>query len=94
MQVARTGRIVTLAAPQRIFANERQTVQEGYSGDVIGLTNPGAFGEWGASTFHFIYQSHQLVCKDAFPSKCSLAAPASSQCCEAGQGTKAFNFVH
>eukprot|EP00967_Tisochrysis_lutea_P022403 scaffold25500_cov22-Tisochrysis_lutea.AAC.1 len=43
-QVARTGRVVTLAAPQRMFANERQTVLEGFSGDVIGLTNPGAFG--------------------------------------------------
>lgn len=57
-QVARTGRIVTLAAPQRIFANERQTVQEGYSGDVIGLTNPGAFGECGAR-FTFISTVHQ-----------------------------------
>lgn len=44
VQVARTGRVVTLAAPQRMFANERQTVLEGYPGDVIGLTNPGAFG--------------------------------------------------
>ncbi|KAF5828532.1 P-loop containing nucleoside triphosphate hydrolase protein [Dunaliella salina] len=43
VKVARTGRVVTLAAPQRMFANERQTVLEGYSGDVIGLTNPGAF---------------------------------------------------
>mmetsp|Transcript_23531 Transcript_23531/g.61232 ORF Transcript_23531/g.61232 Transcript_23531/m.61232 type:complete len:647 (-) Transcript_23531:564-2504(-) len=43
VKVARTGRVVTLAAPQRMFANERQTVLEGFSGDVIGLTNPGAF---------------------------------------------------
>ncbi|GLI60750.1 hypothetical protein VaNZ11_002980 [Volvox africanus] len=43
VRVARTGRTVTLAAPQRMFANERQTVQEGFAGDVIGLTNPGAF---------------------------------------------------
>lgn len=43
-QVARTGRVVTLSAPQRMFANERQTVEEGFAGDVIGLTNPGAFG--------------------------------------------------
>lgn len=44
VKVARTGRVVTLSAPQRMFANERQTVEEGYAGDVIGLTNPGAFG--------------------------------------------------
>ena len=43
VRVARSGRTVTLAAPQRMFANERQTVQEGFAGDVIGLTNPGAF---------------------------------------------------
>lgn len=43
VKVARTGRTVTLAAPQRMFANERSTVQEGFAGDVIGLTNPGAF---------------------------------------------------
>jgi peptide chain release factor 3 len=30
---------------QRMFANERTTVEEGFAGDVIGLTNPGAFGE-------------------------------------------------
>ncbi|GAX79462.1 hypothetical protein CEUSTIGMA_g6903.t1 [Chlamydomonas eustigma] len=43
VKVARTGRVVTLAAPQRMFANERSTVLEAYAGDVIGLTNPGAF---------------------------------------------------
>lgn len=26
-----------------MFAQSRATVQEGYAGDVIGLTNPGAF---------------------------------------------------
>ncbi len=45
VKVARTGRVVTLAAPQRMFANTRTTVEEGFAGDVIGLTNPGAFGE-------------------------------------------------
>jgi peptide chain release factor 3 len=28
-----------------MFANERTTVEEGFAGDVIGLTNPGAFGK-------------------------------------------------
>lgn len=36
VKVARTGRVVTLSAPQRMFANERSTVLEGYAGDVIG----------------------------------------------------------
>lgn len=43
VKVARTGRVVTLARPQKMFANDRATVQEGFAGDVIGLTNPGAF---------------------------------------------------
>ncbi|KAL6747846.1 peptide-chain release factor [Haematococcus lacustris] len=43
VKVARSGRLVSLTAPQRMFANERTTVEEGYAGDVIGLTNPGAF---------------------------------------------------
>lgn len=33
VKVARTGRVVTLAAPQRMFANERETVQVGRQGD-------------------------------------------------------------
>eukprot|EP00798_Chlamydomonas_sp_ICE-L_P029642 gene29642-18281_t len=43
VKVSRTGRVVTLSSPQRLFANERSTVLEGFAGDVIGLTNPGAF---------------------------------------------------
>lgn len=43
VRVARSGRVVTLARPQKMFANDRATVQEGFAGDVIGLTNPGAF---------------------------------------------------
>jgi hypothetical protein len=41
--VARTGRVLSLTRPQRMFAQDRSTVQEGFAGDVIGLTNPGAF---------------------------------------------------
>eukprot|EP00878_Enallax_costatus_P004131 GHUV01004359.1.p1 GENE.GHUV01004359.1~~GHUV01004359.1.p1 ORF type:complete len:649 (+),score=185.57 GHUV01004359.1:201-2147(+) len=43
VKVARTGRVVSLSRPQQMFAQSRATVQEGYAGDVIGLTNPGAF---------------------------------------------------
>ena len=32
-----------LTRPQRLFAQERETVLEAYAGDVVGLTNPGAF---------------------------------------------------
>lgn len=42
-KVARTGRVVSLSRPQKMFANDRSTVQEGFAGDVIGLSNPGAF---------------------------------------------------
>lgn len=43
VRVARTGRLVSLSRPQQMFAQSRATVQEGFAGDVIGLTNPGAF---------------------------------------------------
>ena len=40
----RTGKRLRLSRPQRLFAQERETVEEGYPGDIIGLTNVGAFG--------------------------------------------------
>lgn len=43
VKVARTGRTVALSRPQRMFAQDRSTVQEGFAGDVVGLSNPGAF---------------------------------------------------
>lgn len=43
VKVARSGRTVALSRPQRMFAQDRSTVQEGFAGDVIGLSNPGAF---------------------------------------------------
>lgn len=39
----RTGRKLRLTRPQRVFAQERETVEEAFPGDIIGLTNPGAF---------------------------------------------------
>ncbi len=40
---ARTGKSVRLSRPQKLFAQERESVTEAYPGDVIGLNNPGAF---------------------------------------------------
>jgi len=39
----RTGKPVRLARPHRFFAQGRETVDEAYPGDVIGLVNPGVF---------------------------------------------------
>ncbi|MCD6052444.1 MAG: Peptide chain release factor 3 [Verrucomicrobia bacterium] len=39
----RTGKKLRLTRPQRLFAQERETVEEAYPGDIVGLTNPGAF---------------------------------------------------
>ncbi|MCC7436048.1 MAG: peptide chain release factor 3 [Methanoregulaceae archaeon] len=39
----RTGKRLRLTRPQRLFAQDRETVEEGYPGDIIGLTNVGAF---------------------------------------------------
>ncbi|MGE0543984.1 MAG: peptide chain release factor 3 [Dehalococcoidia bacterium] len=39
----RLGRSVRMSRPHRLFARERETVEEAYPGDVIGLVNPGLF---------------------------------------------------
>ncbi len=40
---ARTGKKVRLTRPQKMFARDRESVEEAFPGDVIGLNNPGAF---------------------------------------------------
>lgn len=40
---ARTGKTIRLSRPQKLFAQERESVETAYPGDVIGLNNPGAF---------------------------------------------------
>jgi peptide chain release factor 3 len=39
----RTNKSVRLTRPQKLFAAEREVVEEAYPGDIIGLTNPGVF---------------------------------------------------
>lgn len=40
---ARTGKTVRLSRPQKLFAQERESIEEAFAGDVIGLNNPGVF---------------------------------------------------
>ena len=40
---ARTGKTVRLSRPQKLFAQDRASIEEAYGGDVIGLNNPGVF---------------------------------------------------
>lgn len=40
---ARTGKVVRLSRPQKLFAQDRESIDVAYPGDVIGLNNPGAF---------------------------------------------------
>ena len=40
---ARTGKNVRLSRPQKLFAQERESIDEAYPGDIIGLNNPGVF---------------------------------------------------
>jgi peptide chain release factor 3 len=40
---ARTGKTVRLSRPQKLFAQDREVIEEAYPGDVIGLNNPGVF---------------------------------------------------
>ncbi|MCA0457832.1 MAG: peptide chain release factor 3 [Chloroflexi bacterium] len=39
----RSGRKVRMTRPHRLFARDRETVDEAFPGDVIGLSNPGIF---------------------------------------------------
>jgi len=41
VQHPRLGRTVRMNRPHRLFARERETVEEAYPGDVVGLSNPG-----------------------------------------------------
>jgi peptide chain release factor 3 len=43
VQHARSGKNVRLSRPQKLFAQGRESLDEAYPGDVIGLNNPGAF---------------------------------------------------
>ena len=40
---ARTGKTIRLSRPQKLFAQGRDSIEEAYPGDVIGLNNPGVF---------------------------------------------------
>ncbi|MCU0540616.1 MAG: peptide chain release factor 3 [Oscillatoriaceae cyanobacterium Prado104] len=40
---ARTGKTVRLSRPQKLFAQDRESIETAYPGDVIGLNNPGVF---------------------------------------------------
>jgi peptide chain release factor 3 len=40
---ARTGKVVRLSRPQKLFAQDRESIDVAYPGDVIGLNNPGVF---------------------------------------------------
>jgi len=39
----RLGRTIRMTRPHRLFARERETIDEAFPGDVVGLTNPGMF---------------------------------------------------
>jgi len=40
---ARLGRKIRMTRPHRLFARDRQAVEEAFPGDVVGLVNPGLF---------------------------------------------------
>jgi peptide chain release factor 3 len=40
---ARTGKLIRLSRPQKLFAQDREVIESAYPGDVIGLNNPGVF---------------------------------------------------
>jgi peptide chain release factor 3 len=40
---ARSGKLVRLSRPQKLFAQDREVIDSAYPGDIIGLNNPGVF---------------------------------------------------
>jgi peptide chain release factor 3 len=40
---ARLARTVRMTRPHRLFGRDRETIEEAYAGDVVGLVNPGLF---------------------------------------------------
>jgi peptide chain release factor 3 len=40
---ARLGRKIRITRPHRLFGRDRETIDEAYPGDVVGLVNPGLF---------------------------------------------------
>ncbi len=40
---SRTGKVIRLSRPQKIFGKDREVVDDAYPGDIIGLNNPGMF---------------------------------------------------
>jgi peptide chain release factor 3 len=40
---SRTGKLIQLAQPKKLFGSQRESIDEAFPGDVIGLTNPGLF---------------------------------------------------
>ncbi len=40
---SRTGKKIRLTRPQKLFARERESMDEAFPGDILGLNNPGAF---------------------------------------------------
>lgn len=40
---SRTGKLIQLAQPKKLFGSQRESIEEAFPGDVIGLTNPGLF---------------------------------------------------
>ncbi len=43
VQHMRSGKSIRLSRPQKLFAQGRESIEEAYAGDIIGLNNPGVF---------------------------------------------------
>jgi len=40
---SRSGKTIQLSQPKKLFAKERQSIEEAFPGDIVGFSNPGAF---------------------------------------------------
>ncbi|MBQ7567272.1 peptide chain release factor 3, partial [bacterium] len=64
----RTGEVIRLSYPQRLFAQERETVDEAFPGDVVGLVNSGelALGDTLTEAFDVHYDPIPLFPPEHF----------------------------
>jgi peptide chain release factor 3 len=76
---ARTGKKVRLTRPQKVFARERESMDEALPGDVVGLNNPGAFaiGDTIYAGQKIVYPPIPFVFAGAFRAGSEIRIPRS-----------------
>ena len=85
----RTGKKVRLSSPQKLFAQERETVDEAFPGDIVGLVGHDAFGigDTLSDEDSFVYDEIPRFAPSASPTCATRRRPSSSS---SGRGWTSF----